>query len=84
LWDAIVGFKGRNGFEGTHWSVPYYADVGTGDTELTWQAMAGLDYAFTWGNVSLVYRYLYYRQSGTKTLQNFSMHGPALGAKFTF
>lgn len=84
MWDAIMGFKGRYGFGASNWSIPYYADIGIGDSEVTWQAMTGVDYAFPWGDVSLVYRYLYYRPGGTKLVQNLAMHGPALGVRFTF
>jgi len=84
IWDAIVGFKGRYAFGGTPWSIPYYADIGTGGSELTWQAMAGIDYAYSWGDVSLMYRYLDFRPGGVKVVENLALHGPALGVKFTF
>jgi opacity protein-like surface antigen len=84
MWDAIIGFKGHYAFGGTPWSIPYYADIGTGGSELTWQALAGIDYAFSWGDVSLVYRYLDFRPNGTKVVENLAMHGPALAVKFTF
>jgi hypothetical protein len=35
-WDAIVGLKGRATFGEEHrWFVPYYLDVGTGESSLT-------------------------------------------------
>jgi hypothetical protein len=83
-WNAIMGFKGRYAFGASPWSIPYYADIGTGGSEVTWQAMAGIDYAFSWGDVSLMYRYLYFRPGGTKLVEDLAMHGPALAVKFTF
>ena len=39
-WDAVVGVKGRFAFgEDRKWFVPYYADIGTGESDLTFQAM---------------------------------------------
>ncbi|WP_201286848.1 hypothetical protein, partial [Klebsiella pneumoniae] len=39
LWDAIVGVKGKYSV-GTskEWSIPFYVDIGTGQSTLTWQA----------------------------------------------
>jgi hypothetical protein len=43
-WDGIVGVKGRFNFgPSREWFVPYYVDVGTGDSRLTWQGIAGQD-----------------------------------------
>jgi len=44
-WDAIVGGKGRLAFGSSQkWAVPYYFDIGTGDSNFTWQAEVGLAY----------------------------------------
>ena len=46
-WDGIVGVKGRWHFGAEHrWFVPYYVDIGTGDSDFTWQAMAGIGYSW--------------------------------------
>ena len=44
-WDAIVGVKGRYSF-GTdrEWFIPYYIDIGTGQSRFTWQGIAGIGY----------------------------------------
>jgi len=31
--------------ESRKWFVPYYLDVGTGESDLTWQAMGGIGYS---------------------------------------
>jgi hypothetical protein len=59
-WDGIVGVRGRILFHGNDWYIPYYADIGTGDSNLTWQAMLGVGYRFDWGEVTLAYRALGY------------------------
>jgi len=83
LWDGIIGAKGRITLN-DRWFLPYYVDVGTGDTELTWQVMAGVGYEFDWGEVRLAYRYLAYDQSGDKLLQDIGFGGPKLGVGFRF
>jgi len=83
LWDAVVGARGRVRVA-DRWYVPYYVDVGGGSSKLTWQALAGLGYAFSWGDISLSYRYLFYDQSNDKLMQDFKFKGGMLGATFRF
>ena len=66
------------------WYSPYYLDIGTGSSNLTWQGLFGIAYAFKWGDVVFAYRNLYYDQSNDELLQNFRFSGPALGATFRF
>jgi len=84
LWDGIVGMRGRVRFGESQWYLPYYLDVGTGSSSLTWQSFLGVAYAFKWGDAVLGYRRLYYDQSGDKLLQNFRFDGPSFGATFRF
>jgi hypothetical protein len=84
LWDGIIGVRGRLNWGGSKWFTPYYLDVGTGSSALTWQALAGIGYSFGWGDVILTYRYLAYDMKDEKLLQNTSFGGLALGAAFHF
>lgn len=84
LWDAIVGVRGQVRFGEGHWSIPYYADVGTGSSRITWQALVGVAYAFSWGDAVLAYRTLSYDQSDDKLLRDFRFGGPAIGATLRF
>jgi len=85
LWDAIIGVKGRNGFTGTHWFIDWYGDVGTGESTLTYQALAGVGYAFNWGDITLNYRYMHYGENGeSKLIQDMSLPGLSLGVRFHF
>ncbi|MEG1969110.1 MAG: hypothetical protein RR101_03185 [Burkholderiaceae bacterium] len=82
-WDAIVGAKGRYRFgENLAWSVPFYVDVGTGQSDLTWQAAAGLGYTFSWGSVYGMWRYLDYKLDSSKTMESINFNGPMIGAAF--
>jgi hypothetical protein len=84
LWDGIVGIRGRVGLGESRWAIPYYLDVGTGDSAVTWQGAAGIEYRFHWGDLQLMYRHLYYDMKGDKLLQNVSFSGPALGVNIRF
>lgn len=82
-WDAIVGLRGRLEFGSNHaWFVPYYADVGAGNSDLTYQAIAGLGYSFGWGDVLLAWRYLKYDMKSSEPIQSLSFNGPAIGLGF--
>jgi hypothetical protein len=82
--DAIVGLKGRAIF-GTErsWYIPYYVDVGTGDSDLTWQGMVGLGYTFDSVEIAGVWRYLDY-DLGNGPIESISFNGPALGITLRF
>ncbi len=84
LWDAIVGVRGRVKLGDGNWSMPYYADIGSGQSSFTWQAMAGVAYSWNWGDLGLVYRHLSYDMDDNKLLQDVEFSGPALGATFRF
>jgi len=75
--------KGRFAFGSDRkWAVPYYLDVGTGDSDFTWQGVLGLSYGFHWGDVSLVWRYLSYDLKSNAAIADMNFSGPALGATF--
>lgn len=83
LWDGIVGVKGRYSFgAGREWSLPFYVDVGTGDSTRTWQAAAGIAYAFKWGELSALYRYLDYDLKSGGAIDSVRFSGPMVGATF--
>ena len=84
LWDAVVGVRGRVRWGQSAWFSPYYFDVGGGSSSLTWQTLAGLGYAFKWGDAVLAYRTAHFDMGGDKLLQDFRFSGPALGATFRF
>jgi len=81
-WDAIIGVKGQILFGNTPWFMPYYLDIGTGDSDWTWQALLGIAYRFDWGNVNLSIRSLSYDFDKDDTDLRFT--GPALGVSFVW
>ena len=82
-WDAIIGVKARYAFgDRNQWYVPVYADIGAGDSQLTWQAAAGLGYAFSWGDVVGLWRYLRYDFKSDQAIQDLALNGPMIGVTF--
>ena len=84
LWDGIIGVRGRVWFGDSNWSIPYYLDMGTGSSSLTWQGMIGLAYTYRWFGATLAYRHLSYDQKGDKLVQDLRFTGPGLGLTFRF
>ena len=82
-WDGIIGIKGGLMLN-EHWYIPYYADIGAGDSQLTWQLYAGIGYQFHWGDIKLGYRYLEYDLDDDKFVQDLKFYGPLLGVGFRF
>lgn len=82
-WDAIVGVKGRYAFgDGQRWFVPYYLDIGAGQSKFTWQAIGGIGYSFGWGDVVAAWRYTDYEMKSGKNVEEMTFNGPAIGAVF--
>jgi len=84
LWDGIIGVRGHFDLASEKLSVPYYLDVGTGQSDLTWQAMAGISWAFGFGDLLVLYRHLEYDEGSGDLMQSFSFSGPVVGARFNF
>jgi len=85
-WDAIVGVKGNIDLN-DKWFVPYYFDIGAGDSDLTWNTLLGLGYRYQWGQVIGGYRYQFYDFDDNdigKLMSDTDMKGPLLGAQFSF
>ncbi|MEY6430860.1 hypothetical protein ABC977_00375 [Thioalkalicoccus limnaeus] len=83
-WDGIIGMRGE--FRpGGDWILPYYVDVGAGDSSLTWQALVGVGYRFDWGDVTLAYRHLaYVFDDSAKADLDLGFSGAGLGMTFRF
>ena len=82
-WDGIVGVKGRLHFGAENrWFIPYYLDIGTGNSDLTWQAMAGVGYSWKSIDAVLAWRHLDYDMGSDTPFQDLSMSGPQLAVVF--
>ena len=84
-WDAIVGLKGRATFGAQRqWYVPYYLDVGAGESDLTWQGMVGVGYSFESVDVVGVWRYLDYDLGNATPIRTLNLSGPTVGVTYRF
>ena len=80
-WDGIIGVKGRINLDaGKKWFLPYYLDVGTGNSDLTVQTYAGVGYHFGWGSVTGVWRYMDYNFKSGNFAKDLTLNGPAIAA----
>ncbi len=86
-WNGIVGVRGKFHLPGK-WSVPYFFDVGTGDTDLTWQAFTAIAYKFDRVGLSLGYRHLEWQfdegDAGGDLIDKLYISGPMIGIKYWF
>ncbi len=83
LWDGIIGVKGVADLGSEHkWFIPYYLDVGTGQSDLTWQVNAGIGYRYDWGALVATWRYLDYKMDSGNPIHSVNLNGPLIGAAF--
>jgi hypothetical protein len=81
--DAIVGARGVISL-GDRWFAPWGANIGAGDSDLTWQAMAGIGFkAASWADIALTYRYLKW-DLDKEGIADLAFSGPLLGVVFRF
>jgi hypothetical protein len=82
--DAIIGLRGNWILGGGNWYIPYYFDVGTGNSEWTTSATVGIAYRYDWGNIGLVWRDLRYKQGNDDFLRKFDLSGPSFNIGWQF
>lgn len=82
-WDAIIGLRGSFMF-GPSWYIPFHLDIGAGDSDFTWQALAGLGYRFDWGDIEAGYRYIDWEFDDRPGIAEMDYSGPFVGVKFRF
>jgi hypothetical protein len=82
--DAIVGVKGSYEFN-DKWYMYTHFDVGTGDSDSTWQAMGVLGYRLDSLDLVFGYRHIEWDfGSASDTFNDLYYTGPILGGTFTF
>jgi hypothetical protein len=83
VWDGIVGVTGHMELS-EKWYLQGYADIGTGDSDYTWQALGGFGYRFKRVDAAVGYRYLTYEFDSDAPLADLTVHGPIVGVRFGF
>ena len=66
------------------WYARYYADVGTGNTDLTWTAQGVLAYRFDSVDAYAGWRHQEWDGVGEKVIKDLDLSGPILGVRFRF
>jgi hypothetical protein len=85
-WDGVVGVSGEVNLT-DKWYMPYYLDVGTGDSDSTWQVLGAVGYRFRNFDAFLGYRYLDWDwddDAVNDVLYDLNVKGPYAGVKFVF
>lgn len=87
VYNGVVGFRGNIQLN-QDWQLPFYYDVGKGDSELTYQAFAGAGYSFSSFELQAGYRYMKFKFDDDDefgdVLNNLVVKGPIVGAKLWF
>ena len=87
VWDGIVGVRGTYDLN-EKWYMPFHLDVGAGDTDLTWQAFAGVGYKYESFDLIAGYRYLDWNfddsDTGGRIFNDLTVNGPVISFKFAF
>jgi len=83
-WDGIIGMKGNYKLN-EKWFMPFHFDVGSGDSDMTWQAFAGVGYKYENWDLIAGYRYLEWEfDDAFVGFTDFDLSGPMIGAKYRF
>lgn len=82
-WDGIIGVRGEVALS-HKWFIPFHLDIGTGESDLTWQGFAGLGYRFKRVDVLAGYRYLYWDFEDNAALDDLDLSGFGAGIRFHF
>jgi len=81
--DAVVGLRGETRFA-ERWSLAYYGDIGTGQSDVTWQLYGAIGYDVKYFDLFAGYRYMGWRFDDVASLDKLDVHGPVIGARFRF
>lgn len=81
--DAIVGIRGEADLS-DKWYLTYYGDIGAGQSDLTGQALASVNYRLGRADLSVGYRYLHWDLRDFGPIDTLDLHGPFVGVRFDF
>lgn len=85
IWNGVAGVRGHILLGQSNWYIPFYADMGAGDSDLTWQLFSGFGYSFSDRIQALLgYRHIEFEKDGNLGIQDLRLSGPALGMRISF
>ena len=82
-WDGIIGVKGIYNLT-KNWYLWGYADIGTGNSNVTYQGLGAIGYRFKWFDLNGGYRYLRWDFDKKDLIEDLYFQGPFAGIKFSF
>ncbi|MDV7142721.1 hypothetical protein R3X27_08500 [Tropicimonas sp. TH_r6] len=82
-WDLTIGVNGRADIN-EDWFVPFAFDIGTGQSNLTWQAWAGIGYEFNRSDLVFGYRHMEWDLGGDDLITEYKLSGPAILWNYRF
>lgn len=82
IWDGFVGLHGTTSLS-DKWYIAYQADIGAGDSDATYQVVAGLNYRFKNVDAAFGYRYLGWDMDSS-LFNELEFNGFYAGAKIFF
>ncbi len=87
IWDAMVGIKGKYNIN-DRWFIPFHADIGGGDSDVTWQLFSGIGYRYDNIDIIAGYRHIDWsfdeNHPAGDLFNDIAISGPMIGAKFNF
>ncbi len=82
-WDALVGVRAQYDFS-DRWYIPYYADVGTGESDYVVDLLGGVGYRFQRLDLLAGWRYMKYDFGDDWVMKTMTINGPLVGVEFSF
>jgi hypothetical protein len=82
-WNGVGGIRGQIRLGAGNWFIPFYGDIGAGDSDLTWSVYSALGYSFN-DRFGMMMGYRHMEWDGDDRIQNLSLSGPIIGARFNF
>jgi hypothetical protein len=83
VWDGVIGVRGTSALN-DRWYLSYYLDVGAGGSDLTWQAVGGINYRFSRFDAALGYRHVAWELDDTNLMGDLEISGPYTGVRLRF
>lgn len=83
IWDGMIGVQGEYSIN-ERWFIPFFGDIGAGDSDFVSNVYAGVGYRFDWGQLALGFRTMYWDFGSSAPLKDELGYGPVLSAKFIF
>jgi hypothetical protein len=85
VWDGVIGVRGEIALgDNEKWYLTYYGDIGTGDSDLTWHAVGGINYRFERAALVVGYSHLEWDFDSGSLVKDLSISGPYAGLQYRF